>query len=424
MHADPSGTPSGIPPLIKRNTALIALSLSFTGAGMGLAFGLGPLMVVQLTDSASLAGLSVGLIGLSRFLVAYPIGKITDTYGRKPGVLLGLALGLAGALVLGASMQAASTWLFITGMLIFGMGMNAAHQLRVAATDMFPARLRARALGYVAMGSLLGLVICPLLIAGSEAFASRIGQDPLGLPWFLMPILIVPGMLIVRAIRPDPKTIGMQLDRYYADASPAPRTGAHATKFHAGALLRNPDTRMAIVSNAAAHGNMSIVMVLTSLVLAHHGHSLSAIAVSHMFHTAGMFAFTIPLGRLADRIGRTRVMYPGVATTLVGAALVSFTADFWLVTLGTFLVGLGWAAANVAATALLADQARTEERGRAIGVTDSVAGGIAVFVAFATGPLIEASGLPAAGMLAVLLAAIPFIMLPAAKSHRRVAPRG
>ena len=50
---------TGIPPLIKRNTALFALSQSFTGSGMQFAFGLGPLMVVALTHSANLAGLPV-----------------------------------------------------------------------------------------------------------------------------------------------------------------------------------------------------------------------------------------------------------------------------------------------------------------------------------------------------------------------------
>ena len=69
---------------------------------------------------------------------------------------------------------------------------------------------------------------------------------------------------------------------------------------------------------------MSIVMVLTSLVLQHHGHSLVAIAISHTFHSAGMFAFTIPLGKLADRYGRNFIMYPGVAVSLIGAALVAF----------------------------------------------------------------------------------------------------
>ena len=93
-----------IPALIKRNVALFSLSQSFTGAGMQFSYGFGPLMVVALTDSPALAGLSVGLVGVSRFLVAYPMGKITDAYGRKPGIYLGLSLALAGSLTLGVSM--------------------------------------------------------------------------------------------------------------------------------------------------------------------------------------------------------------------------------------------------------------------------------------------------------------------------------
>jgi MFS family permease len=124
-----------------------------------------------------------------------------------------------------------------------------------------------------------------------------------------------------------------------------------------------------------------------------------------------MFAFTSPLGKLADRFGRSRVMFPGVAVSLIGAALVAFTGMLWSVTLGTFLVGIGWAAANVSATALLADLFPSEKRGRAIGINDSFAGAITVGAALVTGPLIELSGLPATGLTAVLLAAIPFAML-------------
>ncbi len=71
-----------------------------------------------------------------------------------------------------------------------------------------------------------------------------------------------------------------------------------------------------------------------------------------------MFAFTIPLGWASDRYGREWVMYPGVGMALVGALFVAFAEGFVSVTLGTFLVGLGWCAANVASTALLADQRR------------------------------------------------------------------
>ena len=400
-----------IPALIKRNITLFALSQSFTGAGMSFAYGLGPLMVVGLTGSASLAGLSVSLIGLSRFLVSYPVGKITDTYGRKPGILLGLVLALIGSVTLGLSQTFQSLALFVGGLLIFAMGMNAAQQLRVAATDMFLPHMRARALGYIAMGSMAGLVIAPLVVSASEAFASNIGANALSLPWLFLPVLILMGMSLIAFIHPDPKYIGENLQLYYEGYVPPPRLfGKDASVFRVKTLLAHRPTLLAIVANSAAQGNMSIVMVLTSLVLAHHGHGIGAIAASHTFHTAGMFAFTIPLGKLADRVGSSKVMLPGVAVALAGAALVTFTDHYALITLGTFLVGIGWAATNVASTALIANQTETAQRGRAIGVNDSFAGGMTVASALATGPLIEAYGLPAAGVAAVLIAVVPLAL--------------
>ena len=147
-------------------------------------------------------------------------------------------------------------------------------------------------------------------------------------------------------------------------------------------LLRHPAIRLAVVSNCAAQGNMSIVMVLTSLVLRNCGTTLTGIAIAGVCHSMGMFAFTIPLGRLTDRYGRDAVMFPGVATALAGAGLVAYTGIYWPVTLGAFLVGLGWAAANVSATALIADHYPTAERGRALGVNDTCAAGISVMIAF------------------------------------------
>src|SRR5262245_16354188 len=127
MHQALQGRPARVPALIKRNTFLVALSQCFTGAGMSMGYGLGPLMVIALTGSAALAGLSVALFGLSRFLVAYPIGKITDAYGRKPGILLGLGIAMAGSLCLWAAMAVASAALLMLGLLLFAAGMNAAQ---------------------------------------------------------------------------------------------------------------------------------------------------------------------------------------------------------------------------------------------------------------------------------------------------------
>lgn len=400
-----------VPTLIKRNMALFSLCQSFTGAGMQFAYGLGPLMVVQLTGSHALAGLSIALIGLSRFMIAYPIGQITDKWGRRPGIMLGLLLALIGAVVTGQSMEAQSIWMLVAGLLVFAMGMNGAQQLRVAATDMFLPNRRAEALGYVAWGSLVGLVLSPLIVHWSEAMAKAWDKDPLGLPWLMVPALIIPGMLMVLMVRPDPKEIGMNLGRYYPGYVAPPRAAGPVSQFTWKDMLAHPRIRLALVANGAAQGNMAIVMVLTSLVLQHHGHSLTEIAQSHVFHTVGMFAFTMPLGRLADRIGNTKVMLPGVVVALVGAVLVAFTGSYWFVTVGTFLVGLGWAATNVAATAEIADVFETHERGRAIGVNETIAGGINVVAAVITGPLMVAGGLPATGIAAVLFVLPPLFMM-------------
>jgi len=65
----------------------------------------------------------------------------------------------------------------------------------------------------------------------------------------------------------------------------------------------------------------------------------------------------------------------------------------------------------VAATAEIADVFETHERGRAIGVNETIAGGINVVAAVITGPLMVAGGLPATGIAAVLFVLPPLFMM-------------
>jgi hypothetical protein len=268
----------------------------------------------------------------------------------------------------------------------------------------------------VSLGSLFGLMVSPLMVTLAARLADTHGLDQLGVPWLLLPSLIVPGMLMVYFVRPDPKEIGMNLERYYPgykSRERKPASSSEASDFDWRDMWRRPVIRLGLVANASAQANMTIVMVMTSLVLSHHGYSLPDIAFSHMFHTAGMFVFTIPLGKLSDRFGRGRVMLPGVAIALIGASCVAYTSSYWTVTLGTLLVGLGWAAANVATTALVADTYDSARRGRAIGVVDTLAGIVTMGTAVIGGPLIQWGGLPATGFAAMLMALPPLVMVMA-----------
>ena len=59
--------------------------------------------------------------------------------------------------------------MFVLGMLIFGLGVGAGQQLRLAAADLFPPSRRAEGLGYVLTGSLAGALGGPVLISAAES---------------------------------------------------------------------------------------------------------------------------------------------------------------------------------------------------------------------------------------------------------------
>jgi MFS family permease len=153
-----------IPPAIKRNTLLLAVTQAFVGVGNQMVPALGAIMVLQLLGSPALAGIATGILGGCRVLVAYPIGAITDRHGRRVGLVLGLVLSVVGAIALGWAMASASFPAFLLGLVLFGLGVGAGQQLRLAAADMYPPSRRAEGLGYVLMGSLVGALGGPLLI--------------------------------------------------------------------------------------------------------------------------------------------------------------------------------------------------------------------------------------------------------------------
>src|SRR4029077_4684040 len=157
------------------------------------------------------------------FLVSYPVGRITDHYGRKPGILFGQGLAMIGTFCTGLAMLAGSAVALTLGRVIFPSAISPAQQLRVAATDMYLPRQRGLALGFIATGSLVGIALSPGVMALADLIAARTGHSALGLPWLMMPVLILGGMILVFFVHPDPKEIGTHLERYYPGYTPPPK---------------------------------------------------------------------------------------------------------------------------------------------------------------------------------------------------------
>jgi MFS family permease len=408
-----AGSGGPVPPLIRRNTLLLAATQAFVGAGTQLVPTLGGIMIERLLGSLALAGLATSLLYLARLLVAYPIGWVMDTFGRKVGLMVGLALSLIGAVAVGVAVLGSSFPVFLAGLLIFGLGVGAGQQLRTAAADMYLPERRAEGLGYVLTGALIGALGGPVVIGAAQMAGGALAIDAVALAWLLVPLVLVPSMGLVLLIQPDPKTIGANLARFYPGYRPAAtveRNVVLASGAGPGAWLRHYPLRVGFLAMFAAHGVMTMMMALTPLAMAHHADPLTMVSLAVSLHVVGMYGLSLPLGRLTDRLGRRNVILGGLAIVTGGAVLVPLAPEYWTATAGLILVGLGWSCVNVAVTALIADTVPAVERGRAVGVVDSFAGLASIVLPLAGGPLVELAGFPALAALAILLTLGPALL--------------
>ena len=268
-------------------------------------------MVIAVTGSASLAGLTVGLFGVSRFLVV--LSGRQDHRPLRPQARHPVRPGAgAGRHVLvrpGHARRQRHRPDARHG------GLRHGHQRRRSSCGSprptcIRRAMRGLALGFVATGSLVGIMLSPLRDgAGRMASRSAPATIAIALPWLMMPVLILGGMILVFFVHPDPKEIGMNLERYYPGlcAAAEARRRAQARTSTPGTCCATRRRGSRSCANCAGQGNMAIVMVLTSLVLSHHGYSLTAIAFSHSFHAAGHVRLHHParlgVGPLRPRMG-------------------------------------------------------------------------------------------------------------------------
>jgi MFS family permease len=90
-------------------------------------------------------------------------------------------------------------------------------------------------------------------------------------------------------------------------------------------------------------------------------------------HIAGMFALSPVFGWLSDRIGRFATILIGQGLFAVALVVVAVGASSEsLVTVGLVLLGLGWSASTVSASALVADLITGAARPRIQGRSDLV----------------------------------------------------
>ncbi len=307
--------------------------------------------------------------------------------------------------------------LLLFGAALLGSSTAANSSARYAATDLAPARTRARALSTVVWATTIGAVAGPNLTGLSATVAERLGIPELTGPFALASVGMLAAAVVVGVfLRPDPLLTARDL----AD-DPLPRAGSTSWGRVASSVRARPALAGAIAGLAGAHAAMVAVMVMTPLHMEHGGAELRIIGIVISVHVLGMFAFSPVVGWLADQVGRAPVLFAGGLILLVSLFMCSQAPEgsSWQIFAGLFLLGLGWSFATVAASTMITDnsplEARTDVQGAAdliMGLTAAVAGALA-------GVVVGGWGYPA---LAAASSALAVVVLLAAWVGGRPAP--
>jgi MFS family permease len=374
------------------------------------------LVADDIAGTSALSGAPGAAVVLGAALGASLLSALMARRGRRPGIVAGYGIGVVGAAIAVASVVMRSVPLLMVGTLLIGFG-NASNQLsRYVAADLVPNANRASAIGLVVWASTVGAVLGPNLVGPSGVVAEWLGLPRLAGP-YLAPIAFV-GLAMVLSwafLRPDPSAIAE------ADSLPSATAGdGRAIR----ALLSRPSVAIALIALVAGQVVMVLIMTMTPVHMAAHGHQVETIGFVISGHTFGMFALAPLSGRMTDRFGSIPVILAGLVVLGVASGLSALAPPEGGLVLfvALFLLGYGWNLGFVAGSTLLTRGIEGAERTRLQGAVDSVIWSSAAAASLGSGIVLAAASFAALGLIAVGLVVVPLWIV--VTRRREISPAG
>src|SRR5436190_6543557 len=104
-----------------------------TGHSIGMAIG--GIMAAGITGTNTWSGMPVGVGALGTALASWPLARLMDRSGRRPGLALGYGLAVVGALLGMVGVAVGSFAVMLGGMALFGIASTSNLLARYAAAD-------------------------------------------------------------------------------------------------------------------------------------------------------------------------------------------------------------------------------------------------------------------------------------------------
>lgn len=287
---------------LKRLSVLIAASC-VDMIGFAMVLPLLPFYALNLDASPTVIGLIISSFSVAQLLSAPVWGRVSDRYGRRPALLIGLAASAAAYLVFGF---ANAVWLLFGSRIIQGAGGGTTGVAQAYVADSIPPENRARALGWLSAATSAGVMVGPVI----GSFAAHWGQAAPGL---VAAVLCLINVGFAWKWLPESKVL--------SPVAPA-KTQNRAIWRPAWGVLRHPRGSIPRLIWIYAVGMLAF-SALTSILSLYLGarFGFTEKSIGYVFLYVGLLSVimrSLFLGPIVDCVGETWAMRIGTMTLVLG----------------------------------------------------------------------------------------------------------
>ncbi|MBA2627065.1 MAG: MFS transporter [Gemmatimonadales bacterium] len=350
--------PAAAPERGQFSRLLILIATSFVDmVGFSIVFPLLPFYALKLHGTALDVGLITGAFSAAQILSAPIWGRVSDRYGRRPALLIGLLSSAAAYVVFGL---ASTIWLLILSRLIQGAGGGTTGVAQAYVADTVRPGDRARALGWLSAATSAGVMLGPAI----GSFATRINHQ---MPGFVAAALCLINAAFAWKWLPE--------SRRGSGASVRPRKPVWDAAWQVFRNARGAVPRLIWVYAGGMLAFSALSSVLALYLGATFGITEQTIAPVFIYVAGvGLVMRSILLGPIVDRIGETWTMRTGALVLVVGLLLYPHAHSLMALAFVIPFVPIGTALLFPATTALISRQTDPAELGTVMGVAQTFAG--------------------------------------------------
>ncbi len=343
-------------PAFRRLAVLIAVNF-VDMIGFMIVLPLLPFYALHLHASPEIIGALIASFSIAQLLAAPVWGRVSDRYGRRPALLIGLGASALAYVVFGF---AESIWLLFLSRLVQGAGGGTTGVAQAYVADTIAPADRARALGWLSAATAAGVLLGPAV----GSFAAHLGREAPGL---VAAGLCLTNMAFAWRWLPESKP------RHEGEAKPRPPVWHTAWE-----AVRHPGTGLARLLWIYGIG-MFAFSAMTSILALYLGaeFGFDETTIGPIFTYIGILSFvmrSLLLGPIVDRLGEPWTMRTGTLLLVLGLVLYPMPSSLWTLALVIPLVPIGTALLFPSTTSLMSRLADPRELGATMGVAQTFAG--------------------------------------------------